>query len=72
MRTKDMDDAHRYYIHKEEIIGLHVSMSNAKIDSNGIIDGHEPITMRSLKEKCISIETIRKGSWKIRRRYYKA
>jgi hypothetical protein len=48
MRTRVMEDARGYYSHEEEIIGLHVSMGNAKTESNGRRDGQEPVTMRRL------------------------
>jgi hypothetical protein len=43
-----MEDAQRSYSHQEEIIGLHVTMVNAKTKSNGRRDRQEPVTMRSL------------------------
>jgi len=35
MRTKDMDDAHGYFIHGDEITGLNINLGNAETDSNG-------------------------------------
>jgi hypothetical protein len=51
MRTGVMEYAQGYYIHEEEIIGLHVSMGNAETKSNGRRDRKEPVTMRSLHRK---------------------
>jgi hypothetical protein len=48
MRNGVMEYVQVYYSHEEEFIGLHVSMGNAKIESNGRRDRKEPITMRSL------------------------
>ena len=48
MRIGVMEDAHGYYSHEEEIKGLHFSMGNDKIESNGIRDKQEPVTMRSM------------------------
>jgi hypothetical protein len=48
MRTRVMEDTQGYYIHEEEIIGLHVSMGNAETESNGRRDRQELVTMRSL------------------------
>jgi hypothetical protein len=48
MRTRAMEDAQRSYSHQEEIIGLDVTMVNAKTKSNGRRDRQEPVTMRSL------------------------
>jgi hypothetical protein len=36
------------YSHEEEVIGLHVSMGNAKIESNGRRGRNKHITMRIL------------------------
>jgi hypothetical protein len=47
-RTKTMEDVQGSYNHEEEFRGLHVSIGNFEIDSNGIKDRHEPITMRIL------------------------
>jgi hypothetical protein len=46
-RTGVMEDAHGYYNHEEEIIGLHLNMENDETKSNGRRGSHEPITMRS-------------------------
>jgi hypothetical protein len=46
-----MEDAQGSYNHEEEVIGLHVSMDNAKIESNGRRDGQESVTMRSLQKE---------------------
>jgi hypothetical protein len=51
MRTGVMEDAQGYYIHEEDIIGLHVTMGNAKIESNGRRDIHDPVTMRSMNRE---------------------
>jgi hypothetical protein len=48
MRTAIMEDAQGFYIHEEEIIGLHVSMGYVETYSNGRRYRHELITMRSL------------------------
>jgi len=50
-----MEDFHGYYKHEEEVRGLHVSMGNTKIDSNGHRSRMEPVdlveTMRSLQKE---------------------
>jgi hypothetical protein len=46
MRTTTMEYAQGSYIHKEELRGLHVSMGNVEMDSNGRRDRNEPTTMR--------------------------
>jgi hypothetical protein len=48
MRTTLMEDSQGSYSHEEEFRELDVSMGNAKTDSNGRRDRHEPITMRIL------------------------
>jgi len=39
MRTRDMEDAQRYYIHEEKVKGLYVSLGNAGTNSNGHREG---------------------------------
>jgi hypothetical protein len=51
MRTRDMDDSQRSYNHEEEITGLHVSMGNVEMDSNGRRHRQEHVTMRSLERE---------------------
>jgi hypothetical protein len=48
MRTRVMQYAQGYYNHGEEIIGLHFSMGNVEIESNGRRYRKEHVTMRSL------------------------
>jgi hypothetical protein len=48
MRTTVMEDAQGSYSHEEEFKGLHFSMGNVEIKSNGRRGRHEPVTMRSL------------------------
>jgi hypothetical protein len=48
MRTGVMEYSYGYYRHEEEIRGLHFSMGNVEIDSNGRRGRQEPVTMRSL------------------------
>jgi hypothetical protein len=43
-----MEYAQGSYNHEEDIRGLHVSMGNAKKNSNGRRDRKEHVTMRSL------------------------
>jgi hypothetical protein len=45
MRTMEMEYAQGSYIHEKVFIGLHVSMWNAKSNSNGRRDRNVPITM---------------------------
>jgi hypothetical protein len=51
MRNRDMDDAQGFYIHEEEIKGLHVNMGNAETESSGRKDMQESATMRSLQKE---------------------
>jgi hypothetical protein len=51
MRNKVMEYAQGSYIHGEEFIGLHISMGNVDIDSNGRIDKQDPVTMRILERE---------------------
>jgi hypothetical protein len=55
MRTREMDDAQGYYSHKDEILGLHISLGNAETKSNGHKSGVELMelieTMRSLHKE---------------------
>jgi hypothetical protein len=48
MRNVVMEYAQGSYNHEEEIRGLHVSMGNVEIDSNGRRDKQKSITMRSM------------------------
>jgi hypothetical protein len=48
MRTGVMENAQGSYSHEEEFIGLHVSMGNVEIDSNGRRDRQKHVTMRIL------------------------
>jgi hypothetical protein len=50
-RNRDIDDAKESYSHKEEIIGLHVSMDNIETQSNGIRDKKEHVTRRNLQRE---------------------
>jgi hypothetical protein len=47
-RNGVMEDAQGYYIHEEDIRGLHVNMGSVEIDSNERRDRHAHVTMRSL------------------------
>jgi hypothetical protein len=53
-----MEDAQGSYSHGDEVIGLHVSVGNAKIKSNGHKNIVEPVelveTMRSLQKEAQS------------------
>jgi hypothetical protein len=51
IRTIAMEDTQGSYSHEEEFIGLHVSMGNVDMESNGRRDMQEPITMRSLQRE---------------------
>jgi hypothetical protein len=46
-----MEYAQGYYIHEENIIGLHVSMGNVETNSNERRDRQESVTMRSLNRE---------------------
>jgi hypothetical protein len=46
-----MENAQGYYIHEEEVKGLHVSMGNDETNSNGRRCMHELVTMRSLQRE---------------------
>jgi hypothetical protein len=46
-----MEDAQGYYIHEEEIKGMHVSIGNVEIGLNGRRDRKDPITMRILHKE---------------------
>jgi hypothetical protein len=46
-----MEDAQGYYIHEEEIKGMHVSIRNVEIGLNGRRDRKDPITMRILHKE---------------------
>jgi hypothetical protein len=48
MRTGVIKYAQGFSIHDEEIIGMHVGMSNVETMSNGRRGRNEPITTRSL------------------------
>jgi hypothetical protein len=48
MRIGVMEYSQGSYSHEEEIIGLHVNIGNAEIESNGRREKSEPVTMRSL------------------------
>jgi hypothetical protein len=48
MRIEVMEYTQGSYIHEEDVRGLHVSMENAKTESNGRRGRQDPITMRSL------------------------
>ena len=43
-----MEDAQGFYIHEEEIGGLHTSMGNVEPKSNGRRERQRIVTMRSL------------------------
>ena len=47
MRTRVIKDTHGYQSHEEEFRGLHISMGNVEIESNGRRIRNEPIIMRS-------------------------
>jgi hypothetical protein len=52
MRTRDKDDTQGSYSHEDEIKGLHVSMGNAKAESNGCRSMVELVeAMRSLQKE---------------------
>jgi len=36
------------YNHEEKVIGIHVSMGNVEINSNGRRGRHDPVTMKTL------------------------
>jgi hypothetical protein len=48
MRTRDMEDAQGFFIHEEEIGGMHTSMGNSMTKSNGRRDKQGIVAMRSL------------------------
>jgi hypothetical protein len=60
-----MEDEKGSYSHKEEIIGLHVSMGNDDTKPSGRSDMKEPVTMRILQRELQSywddIENIMKA-----------
>jgi hypothetical protein len=45
MRTGVTDDAQEYYIHEEEIRGMHVIMGNVETESNGRRGRKEHVVM---------------------------
>ena len=46
MRTRFIEYDQESYIHEEEVIGLHISMGNAEMESNGR-RGRQDLTERS-------------------------
>jgi hypothetical protein len=51
MRTTTIEYSQGSYSHEEEFIGLHVSMGNVEIESNGRRDMQELVTMRLLQRE---------------------
>jgi hypothetical protein len=62
MRIGVMEYDQGYYIDEEEIIGMHVSMGNAEIESNGRRDRYDPATTRSLHKE---VQSYRKDNERI-------
>jgi hypothetical protein len=57
-----MEDAQGSYNHEEQFRGMHISIGNAEIESNGRRDRQEPITMRSLHKE---VQSYRAGNERI-------
>jgi hypothetical protein len=51
MRTRAKEYAQGYYIHEEDIKGMHAIMGIVERDSNGIRDKQEHVTMRILERE---------------------